>query len=271
MRYTLKLPQRGFWRVCLVALLLVIPVSAQQPFVTDDTDTTPKRKFHFEFSNEFDILQRAAHPSIRQNTADFEIDYGLLDNLEIGFEVPVITIVNASGVSPKSITGIGDSNVSLKYNFVREREGSRMPAFAITMNLELPTGDTSRQLGSGLTDFYLNGVAQKSLTDKTKWRVNAGVLFSGNETTGVIGIKSRGVVFTGGTSLVRQMRPRFWLGAEVAGAFTGNSQLGKIQLLTTVGGNYQLTPKMTLDFGILAGKFSASPRVGVQLGFSYDF
>ena len=52
-------------------------VTAQQPFVTDDADTTPKRKFHFEFSNEFDWLQRSAAPALRQNTADFELGYGL--------------------------------------------------------------------------------------------------------------------------------------------------------------------------------------------------
>jgi hypothetical protein len=72
-------------------LILTLPlfcslysVSARQPFYTDDADVTPRRSFHFETSNEFDWLQRSAFPNLRQNTSDFELDYGLFDDVEIG-------------------------------------------------------------------------------------------------------------------------------------------------------------------------------------------
>src|ERR1044072_1425268 len=136
-------------RMLLVAWLLVVVVSttkAQQPFVTDDSDTTPKGHFHFEFSNEFDWLQRDAFPIVKQNTADFELDYGLFERVEIGIEAPLLTIVGAPGTNPRSISGFGDTNLSFKYNFLKEREKSRMPALAIGVNLELPTGDITRQL-----------------------------------------------------------------------------------------------------------------------------
>jgi hypothetical protein len=155
--------------ICLIFLLLFASVSqAQQPFVTDDADTTPKGKFHFEFSNEFDWLKSSSFPNARQNTADFELDFGLFDGVEIGIESPLITIYNANGIVPRRVSGIGDTNVSFKYNFHQESEHSRVPALAIGLNLELPTGDTKRQLGSGLADFYLNGIMQKSLSTKTK-------------------------------------------------------------------------------------------------------
>lgn len=244
---------------------------AQQPFVTDDADTTPKGKFHFEFSNEFDWLQRSSFPNLRQNTSDFELDFGLLDGVEIGIESPFLTIYNAAGSVPRRISGIGDTNVSLKYNFHQESEHSRVPALAIGLNLELPTGDTKRQLGSGLADFYLNGIIQKSLSAKAKLRLNGGILFSGNETTGVVGIKSRGTVLTGGGSLVKQVGPKLQLGVELTGAFTRISDLGKGHLQTLVGGNYQCKKNVSFDFGVVAGKFAAAPHVGVQLGISIDF
>ena len=257
---------------CVVIFFaLTAGARAQQPFVTDDADTTPKRKFHFEFSNEFDFLQRSARPFTSQNLAEFEVNYGLFSNVEIVLAVPLITIVSERGVGERTITGIGDTNVSVKYNFLKERDDSRAPALAINVNLELPTGDVERQLGSGLTDIYLNGILQKSLTSKTKWRVNTGILFSGNETTGALGLRSRGVVVTAGTSFVRQMSPKLFLGAEVTGALARNDLLGKGQLQTTLGGNYQVTPKLTFDFGLVAGKYTASPRVGVQVGVSLDF
>jgi len=259
----------------ILALVLTLVVAAtavaQQPFVTDDADTTPKRHFHFEFSNEFDLLQRSSFPNTKQNTADFEIDYGVLDRVEIGVEVPLLTIFNAGGTVPSRYSGIGDTNLSVKYNFLREGEHSRLPAMAIALNLELPTGNTSNGLGSGLADFYMNGILQKSLTDHTKLRLNGGILFSGNETTGVIGIKTRGTVFTGGGSLVKKFKPKLQLGFEIAGAFTRKFDLSKSQLQGQIGGNYQVTRKVSFDFGITGGKYAASPRAGAQVGFSIDF
>jgi hypothetical protein len=261
-------------RLGLVLLLLAsafATVHAQQPFVTDDADTTPKGHFHFEFSNEFDLLQRSAFPNLKQNTADFELDYGLLDHVEIGIESPLLTIFNAAGSTPGTVSGIGDTNVSLKYNFLKERENSRRPAMAIAFNLEMPTGDTTRQLGSGLADFYVNGILQKSVSRKTKLRLNSGILFSGNTTTGVIGIKTRGTVLTAGGSLVKEFTPKLQLGVELTGALQSNLQLGKGQLQTMFGGNYQFRKNASFDFGVVGGKYAASPRVGVQLGLSIDF
>lgn len=244
---------------------------AQQPFLTDDADTTPKGKFHFEFSNEFDLLQRSAFPNLKQNTADFELDYGLFENVEIGLAGPWLTIINDPSAQFRRPSGIGDMNLSLKYNFWREREGKRRPAMAIVFNLELPTGDTTRQLGSGIADFYVNSVVQKSLTAKTKLRLNGGLLFSGNETTGALGVKARGLVLTTGSSITRQFTSKLNLGVEINGALARNADLGKGHLQFMAGGNYNLTRKITFDFGILAGRYTASPRVGVQVGLSVDF
>lgn len=104
-------------------LLFCLPVSnAQQPFVTGDSDTTPNGHFHFEFSNQFDLLSRSSFPALKQNTADFELDYGFLQGLEMGIEAPLITILNAADTNPIRPSGIGDTNLSLKYNFLTEQE-----------------------------------------------------------------------------------------------------------------------------------------------------
>jgi hypothetical protein len=243
----------------------------QQPFITDDADVTPRRHFHFEFINEFDVLQRSLSPSLKQNTADFELDYGLFEGVEIGVELPIITIFNARSSILRRPTGIGDTNLSLKYNFLTEREHSRRPALAVALNLELPTGSVEKQLGSGLADFYMNGILQKSLSKKTKLRLNGGILFSGNETTGVVGIATRGTVFTGGASLVHQFTSKLDLGIEVTGAETRSFSLGKGQLQAMIGGNYAMSKQLSLDFGIVTGKYVASPRLGVKAGLSIDW
>ena len=261
---------------CFLLCVFLVGASAvnafsQQPFVTDDADVTARHRVHFEFSNQYDWLQRSSIPSREQNTLDFEVDYGLFHGVEVGVELPVITIFNDRGTQFRRPSGVGDVNISLKYNFREEQSESRWPAMTVAANFELPTGSVARQLGSGLADFYINGVLQKSLPKKTMLRLNGGILFSGNDTTGVLGIKSRGTVFTGGGSLVRKFTPKLDLGVELVGAVTRNFNLGKGQLQSTVGGNYSLRQNMTFDFGIVFGKFAASPRAGVQLGISIDF
>jgi hypothetical protein len=266
-------PTKALKRLFSTFMLVTIPIMGygQQPFVTDDADVTARRKLHFEFSNQFDILQRSLFPNLRQNTADFELDYGLFEGLEVGIESPLIGIFNARTASPRSAAGVGDTNLAVKYNLRKERLGSEWPAIAFSLNVEFPTGDSKRQLGSALTDFWLNGILQKSITTRTKTRLNAGVLFAGNTTTGVIGIKTRGTVFTGGASVVRNFTDRLDLGAEVTGAVTSNLELSAGQLQGQFGGNYRFRKNCTLDFGLVAGRYSASPRVGAQLGVSIDF
>ena len=257
--------------VCLFLLAPGFSARAQQPFVTDDADVTGKGKFHFEFSNEFDLLQPAVFPNLRQNTASFELDYGLLKDVEVQIEAPLITILNAREAQPQTAFGLGDTRFSVKYNFLKERDGSRRPALSASFSIELPTGDAAQQLGSGVTDFILNGILQKKLTKRSTWRVNAGMIFSGNTLTGAVGIGTRGLIFTGGTSLVRKFTPRLDMGAEVTGAFTRKFDPGQKQLQAQVGGNFQLRDKLSLDFGIIAGRAGASPRLGAQLGISLDF
>ena len=38
-----------------------------------------------------------------------------------------------------------------------------------------------------------------------------------------------------------------------------------------IGGGYTLSNKLEVTFGLLGGRYAASPRLGVQLGFAYDF
>jgi hypothetical protein len=256
--------------VAFLTLLLPTVIQAQQPFTVDDADVTEHKKFQLQISYEFDILPRSAHPSLRQNTTVFVLNYGLMRDVEIGVDYPLIVISNATGTTPKTIKGFGDLNFHVKYNFLKELEGKRRPALTASFAMEVPTGDTTKGLGSGLLDYSLNGVLQKSLTTKTTLRANGGIVFAGNTSTGFAGIRTRGRVFTGGASLVRQFTPKLNLGIELTGAASRNLHLAAGQLQTQFGGNYQLTEKLSLDFGVLAGKYN-NPRAGVLVGVSIDF
>ena len=263
---------RWAWFVVAIVCLSAASAHAQLPFYTDDADTTAKGKFHFEFSDEHDWLQRSSLPGTRQNTSVFTVNYGLTSHIELGVNAPIIKIFNDGSSRLGNPTGVGDTQFGVKVRLFAEREGSKRPAGTVVFYAEAPTGNTRKLLGSGLVDYWLYGVLQKTLTKRTTGRVNGGVLFAGNSATGLLGIRStRGQVFTANGSLVRNFTQRLQLGAELFGAVTNNFELSRGQLVGQVGGGYALTNNLELTFGMLGGRFPASPRVGVQVGFAYDF
>jgi len=259
-------------RLLLLVFAIAVAGRAQQPFLTDDADVTDVRHVHLELFTEHDLLQRGAYPAVRQNTTRLQVTYGLLDRLEIGFDYPLLFIYNDRPTGIPNAYGLGDLDLQMKYNLRRERKDSRMPAISLGLYIEAPTGDSANQLGSGIADYWLNTIAQKTITDRIMLRVNAGILFSGNTLTGVVGIKStRGVVFTGASSLTYRLNRRWLLGGEVAGGLTDQFGLGKAQLQEQFGAKYALTKSVGLDFALTTGRFEGSPRLGGAFGVSVDF
>src|SRR5262249_30778583 len=154
-----------------------------QPFYTDDADVTARGKAHVEVFNEYDWLPTSQMPHLQQNTFNMKVNYGLGRGLELDLDGPVITIVNDSSVEPERPVGFGDLNFGIKYNFHEEREGSSMPAFTLVSYIELPTGEVSTGLGSGLVDVWIYGVVQKTLAHDFVLHLNGGYLFHGNTST----------------------------------------------------------------------------------------
>ena len=246
-----------------------VPLCAQLPFYTDDTGVTERGKWHFEFFDEYDALQ-LQYPNLRQNTANFKLNYGLPHNLELDVDAPHLAIFRDTG--NQSSIGLGDLNLGIKSSFHKESAGSKVPARAASLYIEFPTGDSSQQLGSGLTDYWLNFIAQKSLSEKSRLTSNIGFLFAGNTSTGALGTQnSRGHVYTGGLSLLRDLNPRLTLGAEIYGGYSDNGNLGRAQLQAMGGGQYVIRNGLTFAFGLLGGKYVASPQIGGQIGFAVDF
>jgi hypothetical protein len=253
----------------LCALGLATPLPAQLPFYTDDPSVTAAGKFHFEFFNEYDVLQ-LQYPNVRQNTANYKLNYGLPRNLELDVDVPYLAILRAATL-PGAV-GNGDTNLGVKWEFHKQARGSHVPALGASFYIEFPTGDSSRQLGSGLTDYWLNTIAQESLSDKTRVNFNLGYLFAGNSSTGLVGVQSsRGHVYTGGLSVLHDVTARLTLGTEVYGGYDPTGNFGRSQLQFMLGTQYQVRSGITVDLGILGGKYVGSPRVGAQIGFSVDF
>jgi hypothetical protein len=263
-------------RAVLLSAGLCVAGFAQQPFYTDDADVTERRHYYLEISNQQSWLQHSALPQTIQNTTVFHLNYGLTTNFEIGMDAPFIALYQQDG---PPATGPGDLNTTFKLRVVRERIGLKRPAFTLSCAIEVPTGSVHKGLGSGIPDYGCNTVIQKQLGAWTL-RVNNGMVFSGNTLTGDIGLRVKGLVYTGGGSITRNVLPRLLVGAEINGSAaaktngdtgTNTSDLGKANLQVQVGSKFTITDGFTLDFGVMKGWFSGSPKWQLQLGFSKDF
>ena len=253
---------------CLVCA--TAPLRGQMPFYTDNADVTDNKTLHIEIFNEFDGLQSAQYPDLRQNTFNYKINYGLPHGLELDFDAPYLSIYRAPG--QQSSDGPGDTDMGIKWNFRTSTRPRSVPALSASLYIEFPTGDSKQELGSGLTDYALNSIAQEPLSDKTRVNADFGFLFAGNTSTGVLGTQNtRGHVYTGGLSLVHDFNARLSLGAEAFGADADTKSLGKDELQGLAGGWYQLNSRMAVTFAVLGGSHIASPRIGGQVGFEIDF
>ena len=122
-----------------------------------------------------------------------------------------------------------------------------------------------------MSDYWLNLIAQEQFSSATRLTGNAGFLFAGNTSTGVLGIETtRGHVFTAGLSLTHDLTPRLTLGAELYGGMADTAGLGRDQLQALAGGSYTLREGVSVTFAVLGGKYEASPRIGGQIGFAVD-
>lgn len=250
-------------------LLRASPAPAQMPFYTDDPSLTPVKTLHVEIFDEYDGLQSSQFPDERQNTANFKINFSPLKRLELDLDFPFLTIQRASGSA--SSRGIGDTNLGAKWNFGPTNPQPLDADYAVSFYVELPTGNAPQGLGSGLTDYWLNFVTQRPLTEATRINWNLGLLFAGNTSTGAVGIQTRhGQVYTGGIAVLHDVTPLITLGAELYGGVSDGAGQDKTQLQAMLGGEYAVRDGIALSFGVLGGKYGATPRIGGQIGVAVD-
>jgi len=155
--------------LALLSLWLLVqphPAWAQAPFYTDDTGVADPGMLHVEASDELDALQSMQYPDLRQNTATLKTNVGLPHGLELDLDFPYI-VIDRSYVTSSS-RGIGDTNLGVKWRIREGSATSHSPALAASFYTEFPTGDSRQNLGSGLIDYWLNLIAQVPASERTR-------------------------------------------------------------------------------------------------------
>lgn len=191
----------GSFRLILAwAVLCGSPVLAGPPFVTDDPE--PADYQHFEIN--LAVQGSVVRGSRNANLPNLDINYGALPGLQlhVGLTAP---FQSASGSGADY--GYGDTEFGLKYRFIEEDEEGWQPQLAVYPNIDLPTGDASRGLGSGHTKIFLPIWVQKSFGE---WQSFGGGGYWLNQQ----GRQDRNYWFFG-WALLRKFSDQWTLGGEL--------------------------------------------------------
>lgn len=128
-------------------------VHAGPPFLTDDPE--PVDLHHWEFYV-FGAGDRTNDGNSLTGPA-IELNYGVLPNTQLHLVAPMASV---SGPGTGWTSGLGDTEVGVKYRFLNETD--TRPQIGVFPMAELPTGSSARGLGNGRTWFRLPLWIQKS-------------------------------------------------------------------------------------------------------------
>jgi hypothetical protein len=141
----------------LATTLLIIPFLTESglagpPFKTDDPQPVDFRHWEFYVASE----QTFARHETDATLPHIEVNFGAFQNVQIHVVAPMGFVRTEDGKA----YGYSDTELGVKYRFLDESDD--VPQVGIFPLVELPTGDASRQLGSGSLQTYLPLWIQKS-------------------------------------------------------------------------------------------------------------
>ena len=189
---------------------------AGPPFVTDDPEPVEYRHWEVYLGSQYEHSGDGAAGTLPH----VEVNYGVIPNLQLHLITPVA--FSAPSGAPRQ-SGYGDTELGAKYRFLEETDGT--PQLGVFPLVELPTGDSTRGLGSGHTQVFLPLWLQKGFG---AWTTYGGAGYWINPGGG-----NRNWWLTGWL-IQKQVRPGLTVGAEIIHE-TAQSDFGESDTKLHVG------------------------------------
>lgn len=208
-----------------------LPAVAGPPFLTDDPE--PVDYHHYEFYT-FSTLDKAPDGTVTSGPS-IEYNIGAAPNVQVHVVIPYVFNAPVDGVRT---SGIGDTELGVKYRFVQETD--TRPQVGIFPMVELPTGNANQGLGNGQAWYRLPVWIQKSWGP---WTTYGGGGISINHAPGM---QNNGF---GGWLVQRDLGSHLTLGTEV---FTqGSSTIGgRSSTFANIGGYIKPSDGFNILFSI---------------------
>jgi len=240
---------RALILLLLLSLITLAGVAwAGPPFATDDPD--PVEYHHWEVYSGY---ARSDDRGEMNGALPFlEMNYGPVKNIQLSLTVPY-AFDHESG---KTERGLGDVEIGVKYRFIQETKTRPMVAFY--PSVDLPMGDSNKNLGAGHELTFLPIWLQKSWG---KWTTYGGGGYWFTPGTG-----NKNYWFTG-LAVEREINEHWMLGGEIF-HMTADSVGESGELNFNLGGEY------TFDEGhhiVFSGGFSLQGERESQVYVAYKW
>ena len=243
---------RGTTIIFVFSLLLCSSALACRPLTVDDCPPTERGKVGLE----------SGLTSTRSTGTDYlsgitTVKYGLLDNLDIGVDLPYLRYIPAGGTA---VSGPGDASVKAKIAVIPSTD--HFAGLSFTAGAKLNTGDTAQGLGSGATDYSFNSILTKEWT-RFALHLNLGYTLTGQ----TAGQNLRNVV-NYGCAFETALAAGTKLLGEVYGATNSDPASAVNPLAATLGANKEVLPGLTADVGWSVGLNDAAPNRILTVGLT---
>lgn len=236
--------------VVVLCFVLIVANSAyaHRPLTTEDAGTVTKGHIEIEAGIEYADSEDDNVTTIYAAPA-----YGILENLDFGFEIPY----EAHG---EGEDGFSDMGLAAKWRVLDEKEN--FPAVCLRPGVKLATGDEDKGLGTGEVDWSLVSVFTKEIKP---------FIFHANLGYTWIGVEEEDDVFNYGLAGHLPITEEFHLLGEITGETNSDPEADSDPLAVLFGFMY-ITPIGTvLDAAVSAGLTDTSPDFTVTAGLTHEF
>lgn len=168
------LPPKPQVLVALLWLLSPVPAFAAHPLITEDTGTQGQGNIQFELTSEFATLRESGSDQ-RINLTAATVSYGVTESLDAIVTVPYLRLGSSATGGTPGMDGLTDVGLDVKWRFYEKDNLS----FAIKPGITFPTGDDTRNLGTGRSTWSAYVTASYETAPWT-WHLHLGHVHHNN-------------------------------------------------------------------------------------------
>lgn len=215
----------------LVVAFLTNNAFAGPPFITDDPVPTDYQHWEtYLFS-----LWTATPSNTNLQLPAVQVNYGCYPNVSVEVAFPFVTNFPKKN---KGVSGLGDTQLASIVRFLEETDN--FPQVAIEPILQLPTGNSRRNLGNGRPWYQLELLLQKTFS---KWLIYGSGGYTFNPAPNALNYGFGGVV------VQRDFSEKWTAGVELYTQGASNITTGAYTVLNC-GAFYHFTERTSLLFSL---------------------
>lgn len=140
----MKINQKFYRLIIIIVIISAGCAAAGPPFFTDDPQPVDLNHWEFYLASQMNFN----HSDVDMTAPHVEINYGAIPDIQLHIVAPLGYVKTEAGKN----YGYRDTEIGVKYRIINSDDGFMIGIFPL---VELPTGNSNKQLGNGSTQLFL--------------------------------------------------------------------------------------------------------------------